>query len=73
MSAEGAPVCEAVTVNHIAISVSNLRRSKDWYCRTFGLRVIQESEQSVLPGFGQSMLVLREDSNPGTIPKIATP
>jgi len=31
----------------------------------FGLRVIQESETGILPGFGESMLVLRPD--PGRI------
>jgi len=67
MEIEHAPVCKAITVNHIAISVSDLRRSKEWYCRVFGLRVIQESEQSVLLGFGESMLVLRLDANAGTI------
>lgn len=67
MTIEHAPTCEAVTVNHIAISVSDLRRSKEWYCQTFGLRVIQESEQSVLLGFGDSMLVLRPDADAGTI------
>ena len=58
---------KAVTVNHIAISVSDLSRSTEWYCRVFGLRVIQQSGQSALLGFGESMLVLREDPNPGTI------
>ena len=67
MSIENKPVCEAVTLNHIAISVSDLQRSKSWYCKMFGLRVIQESEQSVLLGCGESMLVLRPDANPGTI------
>jgi catechol-2,3-dioxygenase len=67
MSIENPPVCEAVTINHIAVSVSDLQRSRDWYCKTFGLRVIQESEQSVLLGFGDSMLVLRVDTNPGTV------
>jgi catechol 2,3-dioxygenase-like lactoylglutathione lyase family enzyme len=67
MPTEDAPACDAVTVNHIAISVSDLQGSKAWYCRMSGLRVIQESEQSVLLGFGESMLVLGADANPGTI------
>src|SRR5262245_6733812 len=58
---------KAATVNHIAISVSDLERSADWYCRMFGLRVIQKTKESALLGFGESMLVLREDPNPGTI------
>ncbi|MEP9377484.1 VOC family protein [Aquabacter sp. CN5-332] len=62
-----APAARAQTVNHIAISVSNLQRSKDWYCATFGLKIIQESASSVLLGFGESMLVLREEGVPGTI------
>jgi catechol 2,3-dioxygenase-like lactoylglutathione lyase family enzyme len=61
------PAAKAVTINHIAISVSDLKRSRDWYCKTFGLRVIQDSAESVLLGFGESMLVLRQDPNPGTV------
>ena len=67
MSSDQAPVCCARTVNHVAISVSDLKRSKDWYCRMFGLAVIQEDDSSVLLGFGESMLVLRPGPNPGTI------
>jgi catechol 2,3-dioxygenase-like lactoylglutathione lyase family enzyme len=67
MPIEPAPLCQAVTINHIAISVSNLQRSTEWYCNTFGLKVIQESDQSVLLGFGESMLVLRADATPGTV------
>jgi len=62
-----AAVCQALTVNHIAITVSDLQRSSDWYCRMFGLSVIQKSADSVLLGFGQSMLVLRSGPDPGTI------
>ena len=46
MPVEKAPICEAVTINRIEISVSDLRRSKDWYVKTFGLRVIQESTET---------------------------
>lgn len=53
------PVCTVKTINHIAIAVSDLGRSRDWYCRTFGVSVIQESDQSVLLRFGDTMLVLR--------------
>jgi catechol-2,3-dioxygenase len=67
MTGKTASVCQARTVNHIAISVSDLQRSKEWYCRMFDLKIIQESEDSVLLGFGESMLVLRPDPNPGTI------
>jgi catechol 2,3-dioxygenase-like lactoylglutathione lyase family enzyme len=67
MSNQSNAVCEAKTVNHIAISVSDLARSKDWYCQIFGLRLIQESAESVLLGFGESMIVLRAEGTPGII------
>jgi catechol-2,3-dioxygenase len=67
MTRKTGSVCQARTVNHIAISVSDLQRSKEWYCRMFDLKIIQESQDSVLLGFGESMLVLRPDPNPGTI------
>jgi catechol 2,3-dioxygenase-like lactoylglutathione lyase family enzyme len=67
MSNKGNSVCEAKSVNHIAISVPNLARSRDWYRQTFGLRPIQESAESVLLGFGKSMIVLRVEGTPGTI------
>ncbi|MFG1294901.1 VOC family protein [Xanthobacter variabilis] len=67
MSETSEPHFNAVTVNHIAITVSDLARSKAWYCRMFGLSVIQESAESVLLGFGESMLVLRPGEKPGTI------
>ncbi|HVY18386.1 MAG TPA: VOC family protein [Rhodopila sp.] len=67
MPMKNEPVCKAQTVNHIAISVSDLARSRDWYRQTFGLRLIQESAESVLLGFGESMLVLRAEGTPGTI------
>jgi catechol 2,3-dioxygenase-like lactoylglutathione lyase family enzyme len=67
MTIENQPVCEAVTVNPIAVSVSDLQRSKGWYCKMFGLQVIQESGPSVLLGFRESMLVLRVDANPGSV------
>lgn len=54
-------------INHIAITVSDLDRSRDWYCRMFGLTVIQQSADSVLLGFGHGMLVLRQGDDPGTI------
>jgi catechol 2,3-dioxygenase-like lactoylglutathione lyase family enzyme len=67
MSNQSNSVCEAKTVNHIAIWVSDLARSKDWYCQIFGLRLIQESAESVLLGFGESMIVLRAEGTPGII------
>jgi catechol 2,3-dioxygenase-like lactoylglutathione lyase family enzyme len=62
-----------VSVNHIAISVSDLKRSKDWYTRILKLKVIQENEHYALLQFGNTQLVLRSKTEqrpnlvPGTI------
>lgn len=64
---ENALAWTAATINHIAITVSDLDVSREWYCRMFGLTVIQQSDDSVLLGFGEGMLVLRVGDNPGTI------
>ncbi|CAG9166522.1 VOC family protein [Cupriavidus pampae] len=64
---ENALAWTAATINHIAITVSDLNVSREWYCRMFGLTVIQQSDDSVLLGFGEGMLVLRVGDNPGTI------
>ncbi len=62
-----------VSVNHIALSVSDLKRSKDWYTRILKLKVIQENATFALLQFGNTQLVLRTktkqrpDLVPGTI------
>src|SRR5882757_118414 len=48
-----------VSVNHIAIGVSDLKRSKDWYTRILKLKVIQENDHYALLQFGNTQLVLR--------------
>ena len=48
-----------VSVNHIAIGVSNLKRSKDWYTRVLKLKLVQETENLALLQFGETQLVLR--------------
>ena len=48
-----------VSVNHIAISVSDMKRSKDWYTRILKLKVIQENDTFALLQFGNTQLVLR--------------
>jgi catechol 2,3-dioxygenase-like lactoylglutathione lyase family enzyme len=62
-----------VSVNHIAIGVSDLKRSRDWYTRVLKLKVIQENDHFALLQFGNTQLVLRTPSKerpsmvPGTI------
>lgn len=58
MTQDQKTVCRAQTINHIAIIVSDLQRSKDWYCRLLSLHVIQENADGVPHGFGDRMLGL---------------
>lgn len=68
-----APLQPIVSVNHIAISVSDLKRSRDRYTRILKLKVIQENEHYALLQFGNTQLVLRSKTKkranlvPGTI------
>ena len=59
-----------VSVNHIAISVSDLKRSKDWYTRILKLKVVQENDHFALLQFGNTQLVMRSPTKdrPPTVP-----
>lgn len=48
-----------VSVNHIAMSVADVKRSTDWYSSLFRLKVIQQNEHYALLQFGNTQLVLR--------------
>jgi catechol 2,3-dioxygenase-like lactoylglutathione lyase family enzyme len=73
LAAEPVAPLVPVSVNHIAISVSNLKRSKEWYTRILQLKLIQETETLALLQFGETQLVLRPATparstlGPGTI------
>ena len=73
LAAPPAAPLQAATVNHIAIGVSDLKRSKEWYTRVMKLKVVQETPNLLLLQFGQTQLVLRPRSAarptivPGTI------
>ena len=56
-----------VTVNHVAITVSDLQRSKKWYTGLLGLELVQETPHLVLLRFKDTLLVLRPGEHPGTI------
>jgi catechol 2,3-dioxygenase-like lactoylglutathione lyase family enzyme len=62
-----------ISVNHIAMGVSDLKRSKDWYTRLFKLKVVRENEHFALLQFGNTQLVMRSPTKerptviPGTV------
>jgi len=57
----------ASTVNHIAITVSDVKKSSDWYKELFGLTPEQDTKDVAVLGFGNTVLVLRAGQNPGRI------
>ena len=57
----------AVSVNHIAINVSDLKRSTAWYKTTLGLTSGMETEKESALRFGDSGLILRPSPKPGVI------
>jgi catechol 2,3-dioxygenase-like lactoylglutathione lyase family enzyme len=66
ISAPTAPL-PASSVNHIAITVSDVKKSSDWYKELFGLVPEQDEKDVAILGFGNTVLVLRPGQNPGRI------
>jgi catechol 2,3-dioxygenase-like lactoylglutathione lyase family enzyme len=65
-SAPPAPL-PARSVNHIAITVSDVKKSSDWYKELFGLVPEQDTATAAVLGFGNTVLVLRPGQNPGRL------
>jgi catechol 2,3-dioxygenase-like lactoylglutathione lyase family enzyme len=56
---------QGVALNHIAINVTNVRRSRDFYQKLLGLPVVRESESNCFLGLGKNFLTLFGKQNPG--------
>ena len=56
---------QGVALNHIAIRVSNVPRSRDFYQKHFNLPVLHESQGDCFLGLGKNFLTLFQNSNPG--------
>ncbi len=49
---------QGVAINHIAIRVTDVARSRDFYRKHFGLPVIRESQSDCFLGLGKNFLTL---------------
>src|SRR5215216_5719106 len=70
MTAPAAAALPAVCVNHIAVTVSDLKKSSQWYKDLFGLKVESEDDKVanlLLDNSSREALVLRPGANPGRI------
>ncbi len=56
---------QGVGLNHIAIRVTNVQRSRDFYQKHFGLPVLHEAEDNCFLGLGKNFLTLFRNEKPG--------
>lgn len=62
---EPGPTFQAVGLNHIALSVTDIPRSRDFYVRHLGLTVTRESESSCFLDCGSQFVALFRTEQPG--------
>ncbi len=56
---------QGVALNHIALRVTNVQRSRDFYQKHLGMPVIHESQENCFLGLGKNFLTLFQNQNPG--------
>jgi catechol 2,3-dioxygenase-like lactoylglutathione lyase family enzyme len=59
------PTFQGVALNHIAIRVTNIQRSRDFYQKHFGLPVLHQGEDNCFLGLGKNFLTLFKNEKPG--------
>jgi metallothiol transferase len=55
----------AVGLNHLALRVTDLERSRDFYRKHLGLSVVSESDSNCFLGCGKNFVALFRSENPG--------
>jgi hypothetical protein len=56
---------KGMALNHIAIRVTNVQRSRDFYQKHFGMPVLHEEMANCFLGLGKNFLTLFENQKPG--------
>lgn len=56
---------QGVEVNHVALQVTDIKRSRDFYQKHLGLPVVRETETNCFLDLGENFLALFRNSNPG--------
>jgi catechol 2,3-dioxygenase-like lactoylglutathione lyase family enzyme len=56
---------QGVGLNDLAIRVTNIQRSRDFYQKHFGLPVLHEAEDNCFLGLGKNFLTLFRNQKPG--------
>jgi len=58
-------ILRGIDVNHIALRVSDVGRSVDWYQKLLGLPLISQGANTAFLGLGDNFLALFKSDNPG--------
>lgn len=61
---ESEPTFKATGLDHIALSVTDVQRSREWYVKHLGLRVTSESRNSAFLSCGDNFLALFRAETP---------
>ncbi len=56
---------QGVGLNHVALRVTNVQRSRDFYQKHLGMPVLHESQSNCFVGLGKNFLTLFQNPNPG--------
>ena len=64
-AAPSASSFKGVDINHVAIDVADVARSRDFYQKHLGMPVMRENETSCFLGLGSDFLTLFKGSSPG--------
>ena len=56
---------QGVEVNHVALNVTNVKRSRDFYQKHLGLPVVNESDRNCFLGLGNNFLALFQGPDAG--------
>jgi catechol 2,3-dioxygenase-like lactoylglutathione lyase family enzyme len=64
-TASAAPTFKGVALNHLAIRVTNVQRSRDFYQKHLGMPVIHQAEDNCFLGVGRNFLTLFQNPHPG--------
>lgn len=64
-AAPGSSTFQGVEVNHVALNVTDVKRSRDFYQKHLGLPVVNESETNCFLGLGDNFLALFRNSSAG--------
>ena len=59
------PTFPSKGLNHLALNVTDVARSRDWYCKHLGLEVLRDGSQNCFLKTGDDFLALFRSSKPG--------